>query len=140
MKLIDALRNAASKSSTLPANLEELHGLFFEEPIDSYDYKGFERLIRQVPVYEWMCADTTVGLRAIVSANGAVLGWRWQDGRKNPEEYRFLTRESAEYVKKVVLQCVTHRDPIGDLVASEEELEQELPAEWEADLAAKAAE
>jgi hypothetical protein len=120
---------SADKSKARPAYLSQYQEIFFDGSCSERPDNEFEKRVKDLPVYTWWCTDTEVGLYAILMDN-EVIGWHWQPGRKFEREYRFFSRLHAEYLRRFIELCIVPEDTLALLVASGEEIYQELPAQW----------
>lgn len=106
MNLIEAIsrveRPVPKGSWDYSAPVPELCGELSLQEMWNYDAKLDERL-KAYPIFDWLCTDEMVGLYAIYLDDEPV-GCYYRACRKCGYEFYWLSRDSADSVRKALLQ------------------------------------
>lgn len=127
MKLIDAIQqldrnspaNVARYEGDLPGDDPNLPALISKLNINlCYDWdKEFSSRMRKLWLASWICTDTRVGL-AVYELDGRPVAVSTQSARKNDEAIHFLSKESAEQVRKVIFELLCKEGTMPNVLDS----------------------
>jgi hypothetical protein len=124
MKLIDMIKKVdRSESNCSWVNVEDLCFAFAIEEFWPEDNKLWDETFKAYSLSEWTCTDTAVGLQ-VLEVHGVVVGITWQPYRKSNVEFRFLSKDKADYTKEILLSF-KDEDNINYYLLTDSELEED---------------